>query len=67
MLHFQRQSLVRLAEGKRVSPRMNPLESDRLHFDLQLAYARPVIALLAALCLLQLRHRSPGAAARSPS
>ena len=33
---------------------MNPLDSDRLHFDLQLAYARPVVALLAALCLLQL-------------
>src|SRR5208283_2686282 len=33
---------------------MNPQESDRLHFDLQLAYARPVVALLAALCLLQL-------------
>jgi signal transduction histidine kinase len=32
---------------------MNP--SDRLHFDLQLAYARPVIALLAILCLLELR------------
>ena len=37
-----------------MSPRMNPQESDRLHFDLQLAYARPVVALLAALCLLQL-------------
>jgi signal transduction histidine kinase len=33
---------------------MNPLGSDRLYFDLQLAYARPVVALLAALCLLQL-------------
>ncbi|MGB2628234.1 MAG: histidine kinase [Candidatus Acidiferrum sp.] len=33
---------------------MNSLDSDRLHFDLQLAYARPVVALLAALCLLQL-------------
>jgi signal transduction histidine kinase len=34
---------------------MNPQPSDRLHFDLQLAYARPVIALLAILCLLELR------------
>ncbi len=38
-----------------MSPRMNPQPTDRLHFDLQLAYARPVIALLAILCLLQLR------------
>jgi signal transduction histidine kinase len=38
-----------------VSRRMNPQPSDRLHFDLQLAYARPVIALLAILCLLELR------------
>jgi signal transduction histidine kinase len=43
-----------------VSPRMNPLESDRLHFDLQLAYARPVVALLAALCLLQLGNARQG-------
>src|SRR6516165_8795732 len=34
---------------------MNPQPTDRLHFDLQLAYARPVIALLAILCLLELR------------
>ncbi len=33
---------------------MNPQDSDHIHFDLQLAYARPVVALLAALCLLQL-------------
>ncbi len=33
---------------------MNPQASDRLHFDVQIAYARPVIALLAALCLLEL-------------
>jgi signal transduction histidine kinase len=33
---------------------MNPQGSDRLHFELQLAYARPVIALLAALSLLEL-------------
>jgi signal transduction histidine kinase len=33
---------------------MNPQGSDRLHFDLQLAYARPMIALLAALSLLEL-------------
>jgi hypothetical protein len=31
-------------------------QTDRNHFDLQLAYARPVIALLAALCLLELRR-----------
>src|ERR1700748_2047005 len=37
-----------------VSPRMNPQPSDRLHFDVQLAYARPVIALLSTLCLLEL-------------
>ena len=34
---------------------MNPQATDRLHFDLQLAYARPVIATLALLCLLELR------------
>ena len=34
---------------------MNPQPTDRLYFDLQLAYARPVIALLAILCLLELR------------
>jgi signal transduction histidine kinase len=34
---------------------MNPQPTDRIHFDLQLAYARPVIALLAILCLLELR------------
>jgi signal transduction histidine kinase len=34
---------------------MNPQPLDRLHFDLQLASARPVIALLAILCLLQVR------------
>ena len=34
---------------------MNSQPTDRLHFDLQLAYARPVIALLAILCLLELR------------
>jgi signal transduction histidine kinase len=41
---------------------MNPRGLDRLHFDLQLAYARPVIALLAVLSLLELgRARSvPG-------
>src|SRR5450755_2867069 len=33
---------------------MNPQGSDSLHFDLQLGYARPVIALLAALSLLEL-------------
>ena len=34
---------------------MNPQATDRLHFDLQLAYARPVVATLAVLCLLELR------------
>src|SRR5258708_9283759 len=34
---------------------MNPQLADRLHFDLQLAYARPVIATLAILGLLELR------------
>src|ERR1700676_5462321 len=38
-----------------VFPRMNPQPADRLHFDLQLAYARPVIATLAILGLLELR------------
>ncbi len=34
---------------------MNPQPTDKLHFDLQLAYARPVIATLAMLGLLELR------------
>src|SRR5215468_7764765 len=34
---------------------MNPQPTDRSHFDLQLAYARPVIATLAMLGLLELR------------
>ena len=34
---------------------MNPQPADRLHFDLQLAYARPVTATLAILGLLELR------------
>jgi len=34
---------------------MNPQSSDRIHFDLQLAYARPVVAMLAVLCLMELR------------
>lgn len=34
---------------------MNPQASDRLHFNGQVAYARVVIALLAILCLLELR------------
>src|SRR5215469_1905178 len=34
---------------------MNPQPTDRLHFDLQVAYARPVIATLAILGLLELR------------
>jgi signal transduction histidine kinase len=38
-----------------VSPQMNPQASDRLHFEMQIAYARPVVALLAISCLLELR------------
>src|ERR1700730_3838916 len=34
---------------------MNPQPADRLYFDLQLAYARPVIAALAILGLLEVR------------
>ncbi|MGB7730797.1 MAG: sensor histidine kinase [Candidatus Acidiferrum sp.] len=34
---------------------MNPQASDRLHFEMQIAYARPAIALLAIACLLELR------------
>jgi signal transduction histidine kinase len=34
---------------------MNPQTSDRLHFEMQIAYARPAIALLAISCLLELR------------
>ena len=34
---------------------MNPQASDRLHFELQLAYARPVVAMLAVLCLMEMR------------
>ncbi|MGB7436171.1 MAG: histidine kinase, partial [Candidatus Acidiferrum sp.] len=34
---------------------MNPQASDRLHFELQIAYARPVVALLAISCLLELQ------------
>ena len=33
---------------------MNPQSSDRLHFELQLAYARPVVAMLAVLCLMEM-------------
>jgi signal transduction histidine kinase len=39
-----------------VSLRMRSYQTDRNHYDLQLAYARPVIALLAALSLLELRR-----------
>ncbi len=38
-----------------VSPHMNPQASDRPHFEKQIAYARPVVALLAISCLLELR------------
>jgi signal transduction histidine kinase len=34
---------------------MSPQTSDRLHFEMQIAYARPAIALLAIACLLELR------------
>jgi signal transduction histidine kinase len=34
---------------------MDPQTSDRLHFELQIAYARPAVALLAISCLLELR------------
>ena len=34
---------------------MNPQGSDRFHFEMQIAYARPVVALLAIACLLELR------------
>ena len=34
---------------------MNPQSPDGLHFEVQLAYARPTVALLATLCLLNLR------------
>lgn len=34
---------------------MNPQTSDRLHFEMQIAYARPAVALLAISCLLELR------------
>lgn len=34
---------------------MNPQASDRLHFEMQIAYARPAVALLAISCLLELR------------
>jgi signal transduction histidine kinase len=34
---------------------MNPQASDRLHFEMQIAFARPVVALLAISCLLELR------------
>jgi signal transduction histidine kinase len=34
---------------------MNPQATDRLHFELQIAYARPVVAVLAISSLLELR------------
>ena len=34
---------------------MNPQATDRLHFEVQIAYARPVLAVLAIACLLELR------------
>lgn len=33
---------------------MSPQRTDRLHFESQIAYARPVVALLGLLCLLEL-------------
>jgi len=41
--------------GGEVAPCMNPQPTDQLHFELQIAYARPVIATLAMLGLLELR------------
>ena len=38
-----------------VSPRVNVQETNGLHFDVQLAFMRPVVALLALLCLLELK------------
>ena len=34
---------------------MNPQTTDRLHFEMQIAYARPAVALLSISCLLELR------------
>jgi signal transduction histidine kinase len=34
---------------------MNPQLADRLHFDQQLAYARPVVALMALVCVVEWR------------
>ncbi|HVM76389.1 MAG TPA: hypothetical protein VMT75_12145, partial [Candidatus Saccharimonadales bacterium] len=34
---------------------MNPQATDRLHFEIQIAYARPVVAVLAIASLLELR------------
>jgi signal transduction histidine kinase len=38
-----------------VSPHMNPQAKDSFHFEMQIAYARPVVVLLAISCLLELR------------
>ena len=40
---------------RNASPQMNLQSPDGLHFEVQLAYARPIVALLATLCLLNLR------------
>jgi signal transduction histidine kinase len=38
-----------------VSPHMNPQAKDSIHFEMQIAYARPIVVLLAISCLLELR------------
>jgi len=44
-----------LARQGYVSPQMNPQATDRLHFEIQIAYARPVVIVLAIASLLELR------------
>jgi signal transduction histidine kinase len=46
---------VRPFEVARVSPQMNSQVKDGFHFERQIAYARPVVVLLAISCLLELR------------
>jgi signal transduction histidine kinase len=38
-----------------VSPHMNPQAKNGFHFEMQIAYARPIVVLLAISCLLELR------------
>jgi hypothetical protein len=42
-----------VADG--VSPQMSSQGKDGFHFEMQIAYARPVVVLLAISCLLELR------------